>query len=142
MIYISKDRKHYDKIKKLYKDGFSANEIVSILKLSITPRTIQRWLKADNLNRTKENAFRLAVRRGVVTYHKKPLASLKQRKTVNNALRYKIFSQYGFKCVLCGATSKDDRLQIDHINENPFDNSEENLQVLCEACNKGKYLNS
>lgn len=142
MNYKKHDRVHYEKIKKLYSDGFSAYEIVNILKLSINPRTIQRWLKNDNLIRSKSDSFRLAVNRGRVKYHKKPDKQKNKRITINFKLRYRILSKYSFRCVLCGNTAKESRIQVDHINNNPSDNSEDNLQALCEMCNKGKYLNN
>ena len=58
------------------------------------------------------------------------------------ALRFRALKDYGSKCQLCGATSKTDKICVDHIKpislfwELRLDF--ENLQVLCDNCNKGK----
>jgi hypothetical protein len=59
------------------------------------------------------------------------------------ALRYHVFKRDGAKCRLCNATRQDGvRLHVDHIKprsrfpEMQWDPN--NLQVLCEHCNKGK----
>lgn len=57
-------------------------------------------------------------------------------------LRYKILRKYGFKCMACGSKPPDVVLHVDHIkprfNCPELELSPDNLQVLCEACNKGK----
>ena len=57
-------------------------------------------------------------------------------------MRYEIFKRDGFKCVLCGATAKDDLLMIDHIKPvvNGGSNEFENLRTLCRQCNLGKMI--
>lgn len=59
------------------------------------------------------------------------------------ALRYKILTKYGPKCMLCGAEkSKDIHIHVDHIRPiSKFPHLalvERNLQVLCVDCNMGK----
>ena len=57
-------------------------------------------------------------------------------------LRYQILKERGARCELCGATSKDQRIEVDHIK--PISKfwhlrlDRSNLQVLCRDCNKGK----
>jgi len=58
-------------------------------------------------------------------------------------LRMKVLNRDGFRCVYCGrspATHLGCKLHVDHII--PFskggENTEENLQTLCEKCNLGK----
>lgn len=54
-------------------------------------------------------------------------------------LRFKVLKKYGAECMLCGAT---EQIVVDHIKPRSkflelqleFDN----MQVLCNACNKGK----
>lgn len=74
----------------------------------------------------------------------------KSRKEKNNfyqswewkQLRFKILTRFGSRCMLCGATNKDAKMCVDHILpislhwDKRLD--EDNLQVLCDECNKGK----
>lgn len=59
------------------------------------------------------------------------------------ALRRKVLDTYGRKCMCCGSEPKDRRLiNIDHIKPRRFFPELtyvfENLQVLCQPCNKSK----
>jgi 5-methylcytosine-specific restriction endonuclease McrA len=58
-------------------------------------------------------------------------------KTIPKTLRYKILERDGFKCCACGATNC---LEIDHIIPRSKGGAtvEQNLQVLCADCNRGK----
>lgn len=57
-------------------------------------------------------------------------------------LRYEVLKERGARCALCGATSADERIEVDHIL--PISKhwhrrlDKTNLQVLCRPCNKGK----
>ena len=54
-----------------------------------------------------------------------------------------VLQRDNYRCVLCGADKTHARIQIDHINEDKNDNRLENLQTVCEDCNKGKaYLHN
>lgn len=65
-----------------------------------------------------------------------------QRMIMSDALRYEILHRDGFKCQLCGATSKDGytRLHVDHIVPIAKGGKTEksNLRTLCDRCNLGK----
>jgi 5-methylcytosine-specific restriction endonuclease McrA len=54
-------------------------------------------------------------------------------------LRYKALQKYGAKCMLCGAA---EQIVVDHIKpRSKFPSLQlefDNMQVLCDACNKGK----
>ena len=54
-------------------------------------------------------------------------------------LRYKVLTKYGPVCMLCGAK---DEIVVDHIKpRSKFPDLQlefDNLQVLCDSCNKGK----
>lgn len=56
------------------------------------------------------------------------------------SVRYKVLVKYGRVCQCCG--SKDGYLHVDHIKPRSLfpdlELDENNLQVLCEACNIGK----
>lgn len=57
-------------------------------------------------------------------------------------LRFEVLKERGARCELCGATSKDARIEVDHIK--PLSRfwhlrlDKNNLQVLCRDCNQGK----
>jgi hypothetical protein len=59
---------------------------------------------------------------------------------VKESLRYEVLQESGGRCALCGATSEDTRLEVDHIvpRSKGGSNDKENLQVLCDRCNRGK----
>lgn len=64
-----------------------------------------------------------------------------QRQLLTPSLRYDIMKRDGFRCVLCGRTSKDGiALHVDHIL--PVSKGGQtipsNLRTLCDVCNLGK----
>ncbi len=63
-----------------------------------------------------------------------------QRESVGLSLRYRIMKRDGFKCVLCGNTAEDSKLEVDHIVPVSCGGStkKENLRTLCFDCNRGK----
>ena len=127
-----------DKMVQLYKSGLSAYEIHEYLSPRITARQIQRIMRDLGIVRTHGDAFRLAVAKGRVPYDKRKKGK-KPRKAVNNALRWSIMTRDGFQCRACGRTAKHCPLDVDHINGIPTDDRQENLQILCQDCNLGKY---
>ena len=65
-----------------------------------------------------------------------------QRRLMTDSLRYDVMKRDGFRCVLCGATTKEDnvKLHVDHIIPIAKGGKTElsNLRPLCERCNLGK----
>lgn len=64
-----------------------------------------------------------------------------QRAIVSDSLRYDIMRRDGFRCCICGATAKDGvNLEVDHIIpiSKGGQSTMDNLQTLCERCNRGK----
>ena len=65
-----------------------------------------------------------------------------ERLLLTDSLRYDVFKRDNFKCVLCGASAKDDgvKLHCDHII--PISKGGKtvlsNLRTLCDRCNLGK----
>lgn len=65
-----------------------------------------------------------------------------QRSLMSESLRYDILQRDNFRCVLCGASSKEDgvKLEVDHIL--PVSKGglsiPSNLRTLCKSCNQGK----
>src|SRR5262245_57578317 len=59
---------------------------------------------------------------------------------VNPALRWETMKRDGFRCVKCGKSQTDERLEVDHIDPKSNGGSCElkNLQTLCFTCNRGK----
>lgn len=61
-----------------------------------------------------------------------------KRKQLPSKKRYTTIAAHPF-CSNCGSTPKQGvRLEVDHIDENPANNEDSNLQVLCSRCNVGK----
>lgn len=64
-----------------------------------------------------------------------------QRAIVTDDMRYNVLKRDNFRCRICGATANDGvKLEVDHIipvskgGKSTYDN----LQTLCERCNRGK----
>lgn len=58
-------------------------------------------------------------------------------------LRYEVLKEFGARCLVCGRTARDGiKIHVDHIKPRSLfpelELAKENLQVLCEDCNKGK----
>lgn len=65
----------------------------------------------------------------------------RERAKISDDVRYNVLKRDGFRCCICGATADDGvRLEVDHIipvskgGKSTYDN----LQTLCERCNRGK----
>lgn len=143
IIVSMKQRKDYDlnKIIQLYKSGCSSPEIKETIDVPITIRQIQRIIKDSGIKRSMSETKLLSIKRGRMIYKTKP--NKIKRKTIYLKMRMQALLRDNFKCVMCGADKTVSRIEIDHINENKNDNRLENLQTLCEDCNKGKaYLNN
>ncbi len=64
-----------------------------------------------------------------------------QRAILSDDKRYEIMKRDGFRCCICGATAAAGvRLEVDHIKpvSKGGKSTDDNLQTLCERCNKGK----
>jgi hypothetical protein len=66
----------------------------------------------------------------------------KTRKAISTSLRHQVLKRDGYRCIECGATNKDTKLEIDHIIpvNSGGENTLDNLQVLCKACNGAKSI--
>lgn len=75
-----------------------------------------------------------------ILYDKRKNIIKKERGILTLKLRYQIFKRDNFRCVLCGVTSKESKLEIDHII--PISKGgktiKSNLRTLCFNCNRGK----
>jgi hypothetical protein len=121
-----------------------SEKLFSLTNIKITGRSVQRRLIALNITRSFSEAFNLAIKKGRKNYNhlKKPIKSSELRKGINLKTRYQILQRDMFKCVLCGRTTKDDILVIDHIKPivKGGANHPDNLRTICRACNHGKML--
>ncbi len=62
------------------------------------------------------------------------------RKPIPLKTRYQILERDNNRCVKCGATAKESKLEVDHIVpvSQGGDDSHNNLQTMCWECNRGK----
>lgn len=76
-----------------------------------------------------------------ILFNKRKEIQEKERTKSTYKLRYKILQRDNFKCVLCGNTSQQSNLEIDHIV--PISEGgktiSSNLRTLCFLCNRGKF---
>ena len=61
-----------------------------------------------------------------------------KRKKIPKDLRKLLFEIYEFQCSLCGEYDKR-KLQIHHLDQNPSNNSVENLRLVCVECHAFVY---
>lgn len=102
----------------------------------VTPRSIQRIAHKFGVARTQAEANKIVV--PLKNYHRLPEEYKVKRKWLTRKQRYLIITSHPY-CTLCGGRAEDGlRLEVDHIDENPSNNDETNLQVLCNLCNGGK----
>lgn len=69
-----------------------------------------------------------------------PLEKRESRIPFSKNIRDKVFKRDGYRCVRCGASNKEKRLEVDHIIpiSRGGTNDIDNLQTLCWECNKDK----
>ena len=133
---MNKKKLPYGEIATIYKSNTMTVENMA-KKYMTTTRTIQRIAKAMGCNITQAEANKRTAK--LKNYYKKPDYLKVKRKHLNIKIRLKTLMAHPF-CTICGAKAKDGvRLEVDHIDNNPSNNNEDNLQVLCNLCNKGKY---
>lgn len=126
----------------MYLSGYNCKEI--IMEIPTGTRTIQRFLQELGISRERRVAYQLAVYRGVMTYDhlKSDKKTRERRKTINPALRYKIFQRDNFRCQICGFGASDGvKLQVDHTIPvcEGGSNDLDNLRTCCLECNVGAY---
>lgn len=91
----------------------------------------QAYLKRHDIGKNKEEAE---------TSTTPPLKFKKIPHSITNSKRYDIMKRDGFKCVLCGVSASEGRLEIDHIipRSKGGDGKDNNLRTICYNCNRGK----
>ena len=110
-------------------------------KYGITPRTIERVCKEAGVGRDAHTAKKMACKFRDYPQIAKKLRLNRKRITLPPKLRYKVLAENPRRCAMCGITPElGGVLEIDHIDGDPRNNREDNLQILCEICNHGKYF--
>lgn len=108
--------------------------------VNITPRSISRTISKHQQTRDKGESFRLAIARGRVKWAYKEFKYIRHR--LSSKLRYQVLKRDNFKCVKCGNNADNSLLEVDHIK--PICQGGlsviDNLETLCNFCNKGKQL--
>lgn len=128
------------KVVELYLQGYSCPEIMEELKLEVSIRHIQRFIRGQGITRTRSEAFTNSIARGRMVYQTKAERVPGFRKTINARVRYEVMRRDHGTCVICGRTGAQDLIEVDHINNDPTDNAMTNLRALCQTCNIGKEL--
>lgn len=72
-----------------------------------------------------------------IVLHENPKS---RRNPIPATLRHEVFLKDGYRCVECGATNRDAKLEVDHVVPVSQGGTDEldNLQTLCEKCNQSK----
>lgn len=97
----------------------------------------------DNYNRDIEYEFKDILECYQMALEKEGKMTFiqQQRVVISDDKRYNIMKRDGFRCCICGATATDGvRLEVDHIVpvSQGGKSTDDNLQTLCERCNRGK----
>lgn len=122
-------------IAQLYKAGKHTTQQLADI-YDVQPRTIQRIAKKHGVLRSLAESNRIVA--PLKHYHHIPQELRVKRKGLTLKLRYKTISEHPY-CKVCGRRPDEGiRLEIDHKDNNPSNNDENNLQVLCSQCNAGK----
>lgn len=128
-------------IAQRYVDGEHAVKLGK--EYGISTRQIQRICKKEGVIKTRSESYLLAIKQDRMVFYKKPEHLKVTRKTISPAMRYDVLRRDGYTCRLCGAVRNDGiRLEVDHIDNDRRNNALNNLQTLCDECNKGKAYNS
>ena len=121
----------------MYKDLEKPTEEIG-KSYGISARQVQRILQRHGEIRDRSESFRIAIKQGRMTYEHLRKDARKPRKAINPGLRFKILNRDKHTCQSCGGKAPNVKLQIDHRNNTPTDNRENNLWALCTECNYGK----
>jgi 5-methylcytosine-specific restriction endonuclease McrA len=142
MAFLDRDesqvRYYEDRIKKmplpvLKRHGVIARE-GDLLRLNVEPLSYEQRADLVVLCEQKLGAFIKS--RGMATWDYR----LIETDPVPGDVRYRVLAAANGRCALCGATSKERRIEIDHIipRSKGGSNDISNLQALCDECNRGK----
>lgn len=121
-------------IAKMYEIGEHTTADIAE-KFNITARQVQRIAKDYGVLRTAAQSNKKVA-------HLKDYSGRtngKKRSSLPLGVRYDMLVDHPY-CSICGKTAEDRvQLEIDHKDDDPTNNDLDNLWVLCDLCNKGKY---
>lgn len=105
-----------------------------LIELNTGPLTYQERAEIMALCEQKLGAFLKARGLGAWDYR------LLETDPVPGDVRYRVLALAKGRCALCGATSKERRIEVDHVipRSRGGSNDISNLQALCDECNRGK----
>jgi 5-methylcytosine-specific restriction endonuclease McrA len=131
----------HPEIAEKYKQGSNATDLAT--EYGLTIRQIQRICAKFGVSRTISESYRLAIKEGRMVYYKRPEHLKIKRKRLDDKQRYHILGRDKSTCKMCGRKARDgERMEVDHIDNDFNNNVDSNLQILCQACNRGKTYNS
>jgi 5-methylcytosine-specific restriction endonuclease McrA len=133
-----RDRINKELVVELYMKGMCGQEVAEHIGRPKSVREIHRIIKEAGVSRSRSEAFTNAIARGRMVHERTTAKRFVTRKWLSPKLRAEIMIRDHYRCVLCGATSQTDRLEIDHVNNDPSDDRRINLRILCQSCNLGK----
>jgi len=119
-------------------DERTFSPVFPTVKLTLSAKTQYDTYSRDITYGIKDiiKCYELALEKeGKMTFVKR------QRAIVSDSLRYDVLRRDNYRCCICGATSKDGvKLEVDHIIpiSKGGKSTLDNLQTLCERCNRGK----
>ena len=104
-------------------DGALMDEIDGLTAIMIAKNDIDKIIQQNSLFGKQDNPKKV-------------------RKPISGRVRQNVLMRDNYTCQICGATVKDGaKLEIDHIKpvSKGGTNNENNLQVLCQQCNREKH---
>jgi hypothetical protein len=130
-----KKTENHPAIARLYETGKYTTAHLAQL-YGVTPRQIQRIATKFGVVRTAAESNKVIA--PLKRYRKIPKEMRVTRKSLSRKVRYKTVTEHPY-CSTCGMRPDDGvRLEVDHIDNDPSNNVQSNLQVLCALCNMGK----
>lgn len=131
-------RYYEDRIKKmplpvLRRHGVISTERDGVVRLNVERMTFEE--RAELRAACDQAIGDFLSRRGLATWDN----HLLELEPVPESVRYEVLKRDG-RCLLCGATPLEERLEVDHIRPRSKGggNGADNLQTLCGRCNRGK----
>ena len=142
MAFLDRDesqiRYYEDRIKKMPLPVLKRHGIVDrkgdLISLSVQSLSYQERAEIMAICEPELGAF--LKQRGLGTWDYRLL----ETDPVPSDIRYQVLAAYNGRCALCGATSKERRIEVDHVNPRSKGGSNDisNPQALCDECNRGK----
>jgi ATP adenylyltransferase len=107
-----------------------------LMSLNVEPLTYEQ--RAESVV-CEQKLGEFVKRRGMATWNYRPIPT----DPVPGDVRYRVLAKANGRRALYGATSKQRRIEFDHIVPRSLggSNNVSNLQALCDECNRGKSNN-